>query len=371
MLDGIAYMILNRHEPGGSWRWVILSLKILIYGVNLAFFLALAFAMLGMNILGERNLAFAKLLFGPAHFWLLPQLVLVPLCIITFRLKLVITHGVVAVLFVMVYMDYQIQLLPRHMPDDALVILSNNRGQNMGTSLRPYIHKIDPDLICLQESGRAHRYARAEGYEPYHDNAVNQSEFDLLSKYTVTGSGVLNYTTTRGRQARAGAWFTIDYHGTEVVIYQTHPASPRDSLYISPGVFFYGLTDLSPINPWQEQVDERMGYWYTRREHFEHLTRILKQETRPFLVAGDFNMVDRGFFYSMFADFLQDTHEAAGAGYGYTFPGTGGGFYTFGQPFLRIDYIFASHHWHVLHAEVEPGRGSQHRALAAAMRLRG
>jgi hypothetical protein len=240
----------------------------------------------------------------------------------------------------------------------------------MGTSLRPYINQVDPDLICLQESGRAHRYARAAGYEPYHDNCVNQSEFDLLSKLPVTGSGLLFYTTSNGRRSRAGAWFTVDYQGTEVVIYQTHPRSPRDTLYLSPGVVVYGLLDLSPINPWREQVSERMGYWHGRREHFEHLVTILEQEDRPFLLVGDFNMVDRGFFYDMFAGFLQDTHEAAGSGYGYTFPGTGGGIYTFGQPFLRIDYIFASPHWEVLHADVEAGRGSQHRALAAAVRLR-
>jgi vancomycin resistance protein VanJ len=84
--------------------------------------------------------------------------------------------------------------------------------------------------------------------------------------------------------------------------------------------------------------------------------------------VGDFNTPALGTIYRMFASGLQDGHRAAGQGYGHTFPGVTNNPAAFGQPWLRLDHVFADRkHWQFTQHVTEPDRGSQHRAVFAQL----
>ena len=99
----------------------------------------------------------------------------------------------------------------------------------------------------------------------------------------------------------------------------------------------------------------------------EHFLHIALDERRPVLVAGDFNLPDRGFLYRMFRRNMVDAHKARGRGYGYTFPGDTKNPLTLFRPWLRLDYVFAGFEWKILRCRTEPSRRSQHRAVAVRL----
>ena len=77
----------------------------------------------------------------------------------------------------------------------------------------------------------------------------------------------------------------------------------------------------------------------------QNLIQHLKKETRPFLVAGDFNMPSSAYIHGLFASEFNDVFAAKGRGYGYTFPGRSWNPLSFFGHWLRIDYIFAGPTW--------------------------
>ncbi|MDO4263601.1 MAG: endonuclease/exonuclease/phosphatase family protein [Deinococcus sp.] len=77
------------------------------------------------------------------------------------------------------------------------------------------------------------------------------------------------------------------------------------------------------------------------------------------LVAGDFNTPPRGRVYRALKADSVNAWDAAGQGFGYTFPSR--------APLLRIDHVFARGLTPV-HAEVLPAGGSDHRGLRVVLR---
>jgi endonuclease/exonuclease/phosphatase (EEP) superfamily protein YafD len=90
-------------------------------------------------------------------------------------------------------------------------------------------------------------------------------------------------------------------------------------------------------------------------------------------VVGDFNFTDQNAAYRILAEELSDAHRGAGWGLGHTFPavGTQIGRVPFPPRLLRLDYVWHSVHWEVLHAEVGEWDGqSDHRPVFASLLLK-
>ncbi|WP_261664824.1 endonuclease/exonuclease/phosphatase family protein [Deinococcus sp. Marseille-Q6407] len=90
--------------------------------------------------------------------------------------------------------------------------------------------------------------------------------------------------------------------------------------------------------------------------------KILQRETAEMpraVVAGDFNTPARGQVYRALTGQFTDAWEAAGQGFGYSFPAR--------TPLLRIDHVLARGLQPVA-AEVLPRGGSDHRGLRVVLR---
>ena len=103
---------------------------------------------------------------------------------------------------------------------------------------------------------------------------------------------------------------------------------------------------------------------YSRRYHRQGADELLNIVRRlggkSFIVAGDFNVDARFHFAPACAASADDAWEAAGSGFGFTWPN---GMFPF--PPMRLDHVFVSRDFEVVAASVGRGPGSDHRPVTA------
>ncbi len=367
-LDFLSSALQNADSRRTFARILSRTLRLTLGAITLIFILVLLVLAILLHWWAEKNVSLAFFSYLPPHLWILPlPFLLLPSLLVSRKLALV--QLLTAALFVFLFMDWQPLKKPAPPSDTpTLSILSYNRGQSRNQSLRPYKSRVQPDVLVLQSAAhRARRYAVAEGYQdlPYNAEA---GEFVILSKFPVTSRKLINLPVGE-RDHDVAARFEIDFHGTPVAVYNVHLPTPRDVLaYYRRGAFLYGIIGL-PGTPWAAKRAANQRFWDHRVELATALAAILREEPLPCIAAGDFNMPDHGMVYHRFAQALNDAHEEAGRGLGYTFPGYTRNPLTLRGPWLRLDYAFSSDAWKTRAFETEKGRASQHRAVAAVFSL--
>jgi vancomycin resistance protein VanJ len=118
----------------------------------------------------------------------------------------------------------------------------------------------------------------------------------------------------------------------------------------------------------------RTGGW---RHRYGQIAALLAEdvlpERSPVILGGDLNANEHTELYRLLAERLQNAHERAGSGLGFTWPATGGlpfGLGSFPPPMVRIDHLFFSAHFAALRAgTLEDSGGSDHRPVFAVLRL--
>lgn len=113
----------------------------------------------------------------------------------------------------------------------------------------------------------------------------------------------------------------------------------------------------------------RTGGW---RDRYRQIAALLEehvlQERSPVILAGDLNVNDRTQLYRLVAGRLRNAHEAAGYGFGFTYPAAVATWRAL--PVVRIDHVFFSHHFVALRAgTLEDSGGSDHRPVFAELAL--
>lgn len=326
-----------------------------------------------LNFVGYHNPASAFLLFLPAWIWSIPVLLVLPLALILDPKKSGILILVVGLLYLGPLLGWQGSGATATSADGSggtLRVMTYNRGQHQGTSLQPFKLTHQPDVLALQDAGRrTGAYQNADGYQEFtHVDGVG--EFVLLSKHPILRKDLLVYTQNGDitRQAAVAARFEIEMATQRVAIYSVHLPTPRPMLQSERwGGFLWGVLGL-PGTAWAKKRLSRQEYWDGKLSLATQLAEAIGKESLPCIVVGDFNTPALGTVYRTFAGSLQDSHQAAGSGYGYTFPGVTRNPAAFQQPWLRLDYIFADkRHWKVVSHVTEPDRGSQHRAVFAQL----
>ncbi|MGI8602922.1 MAG: endonuclease/exonuclease/phosphatase family protein [Verrucomicrobiales bacterium] len=324
---------------------------------------------------GEENLTLAFLLFAPPQMWALPFLVLLPLSLfIDFWRSFLLQLAALAA-FVLGFMDWQWRWPASRQTKDAntVTILTNNRGQNMRTSLQPFIQSTNPDIVVFQESaGEAALQLRsAPRGRLSHFRVIG--EFSILSAFPIVAAEAIRLDQKLRRdgayEAPVAARFVIDFRGRHIAVYNIHLPTPREPLVkLRRGAFLYGLLGFGGTE-WEQRRLSHEAYWHRRLAQTVELQRRFAQEPFPFVAAGDFNAPDLGRAIVVLSQGLSDAHEERGYGFGYTFPGYTRNFLSALAPWLRIDYILAERDWEVLSCVTESDRASQHRAVAATLRL--
>jgi endonuclease/exonuclease/phosphatase family metal-dependent hydrolase len=311
----------------------------------------------------------------PVSVWLLPLIGMAAGALVFHRLSM-LPVAVASLVWWFVFLGWggqsdftEDEIALRSLNPDTLRLVTCNRGQGQGHSLRPFLGQVGPDLIALQDSrGKADYYRRTPAYAEYR-YVEEEGEFVILSKFPVIGTQPiigLPLPSTTGGGAAIGCRCEVDWKGVTIAVYNVHLPSPRRYL-TSPGLSRVASEVVHLVSGDDGILDE---YWGWRVETAEVLAGLLARERMPWLVLGDLNTPPRGRVYRGFTSVGTDLHEGCGQGLGFTFPGTTRNPFAMGKPWLRLDYIVASpRRWTGNWQLVEPmGRG-QHRAVAAEIQF--
>ncbi len=359
-------MIADAAEHGdlGGVIWRVLG--------HVTFLLSVAYSIVCVTLwlvvswVGERNITTAFLQYLPPFAWLLPFLLLLPLALVFQRRCFVSLLALVALL-VWGWLGYELRSTPSETASQKeLTVMTYNRGQHMNQSLQPFKNAIHPDLLVFQDaSGRAEGFLRSEDYAEFR-HALSVGEFTLLSRFPILESNLVR--DSDNSTARA-ARFVIDWNGRAISVYAVHLNTPREVLssYMR-GAFLWGVLGL-PGTPLAAKRLEYQKFWDHQIADAQRLISAAKEDANPTILAGDFNAPHTGYIHRQITQHFGDAHDSSGHGFGYTFPGATRNPLSLGGPWLRIDYIFYDHQWEAIDCITEEGRGSQHRAVAARLRL--
>jgi endonuclease/exonuclease/phosphatase family metal-dependent hydrolase len=201
---------------------------------------------------------------------------------------------------------------------------------------------------------------------------VESGEFVLLSRWPILENEPLFFREPDASKDRqVGLRSVVDWKGRRVVIYNVHLPTPRDLLswYARHGSFLYGIIGLVPMTGLHARHQTYLAPWKARTEWLAMLADRIGKENDPVLLAGDLNLPPVGKGYAALTRVMQDSHKAAGHGFGCTFPGNSRGLSRRIAPWLRIDQVMASSQWKVLSSEVGGAAESQHLPVAAVLSL--
>ncbi len=365
-------------------------LRRLLRWASVAYTIALLLTCLLLRYIGEQNVFFAFCIYLPPLLWHLPAFMLLPACalVVEWRGLLLGIAGVcVSIHFFFGYeMPWQGDVMAKsgENQEHQLVVLTNNRGQNAGQSMRAFKNEVAPDVMVFQEAaGYSVRYLGDPGYAEF-KHGLYTGEFSLVSKYPIVSaepvsvkviaisSSPVPLATVVGTEESVivAGRFVIDFHGKKVVIYNVHLPSPRGTLsYHMRGAFLYGLIGIPGTSFGEKRAAIQRG-WDQRTEMLRALLKLADKEVDPTILAGDFNLPSVGYCHGLVSDHWRDAHEDGGSGFGFTFPGTSRNPLWLGGPGLRIDYVFFDpKHWTCAGSRAEPDRESQHRASVARLIL--
>ncbi len=307
-----------------------------------------------LSAIGERTPFTAALLFLPASLWMIPALLL-GLAAIFIRPKLLIPLALQACWFFGIHLSPQWNPRFDRSPEPALTLVSFNRGGTLEQGLEDFVTAEGVDIILLQEANHLmHKYMRL--FPDYSGELVD--EFLILSKHPIVEKELI-YLQTERRGLPCAGRFVVRWQDTDVVIYNVHMPTPRFALshWWDPAV--RKITYLP----------DPATYWKERFSLLDQLMERVAAEEGPVILGGDFNMVPRGALYRKVARQFQDFHRVGGGGHAYSYPGNA--LDPMGRlgPWLRLDYLFASAHWDIVHFQTEAPRKTEHLAVLGRARF--
>jgi endonuclease/exonuclease/phosphatase (EEP) superfamily protein YafD len=305
---------------------------------------------------GERFWLSGVFLFAPPQVLLLPLLFLTPFCLLV-RARLLAFHVLALVLVVFGYMGWRWNFPPAPV-DDGIRLVTHNAGQSNRPQFYQFVAAEKPDIVALQDArGAGPELSRK--FPGYH--IVGRGEFYLVSRFPIVQSDPVADVKWFNRPAAAR--FELLCHDRTLILYSVHLPTPRQQLnrFLSGRAFADMMGD-------EDSARRPLTYGEWTRARLKlaaDLAAVFERETKPFIVCGDFNTPDHGIIYHTVSRHLTDSHRVSGRGFGFTFPGSTRNPLTLRGPWLRIDYAFAGRGWKPIFSAPEPGRLSQHCALAA------
>jgi len=347
----------ERPKPSRARRRAVLAWASLLHALGVAALLA------ALEFWQRPHWFWSGLLFLPPQLWLAPLLVLTPLCLL-WHPRICALHLALAIGVGFGYMRFRWNP-PAEPRGPTLTVVTANVGQRDARALGPFLEREKADVVVYQDARRPDLVPTARRTDFF---SARQREFVISSRFRITRSGLVE--PLRYDRQPVAAWFELDWSGRRVVIYNVHMPTPRRFLqkfrgagYGVEAVRWRGLLSAS---------DRRAttAYWEDRQRLADGLLHVLRRETRPLIVAGDFNMPDHGWLYRRFGGEWTDAFATGGRGRGLTFPGVGGPIQKLLGPWLRLDYVFCDGHWRVLDCRVEPPQPAEHLAVAARLELK-
>lgn len=354
---------------GCALSTLVRGIRKLCRSLALFYLSGLAIIWLAIRFVGETNITTGFLAFLPPSIWFTPWILLGPPCLF-FDRKCLVAMSALSLAFITFFIGFRFETHPDVGPDgvNQLTILSYNRGQHMNQSLQPFKVLTLPDVMVMQEAGnRAAGYLGSPDYSEFLYGA-SVGEHTILSRFPLQENQVIHAADSTSRVIAMR--FVIDWNGRSVSIYSVHLLTPRDVLRsYSRGAFLWGILGVSGT-PWAEKRRHYQQFWDNQIADAKKILEAAAGDSNPVILAGDFNSPSLGYIHRMITNDWNDAHEKAGSGFGFTFPGVTRNPLSLGGPWMRIDYIFFGDQWEAVSCVTEDDRPSQHRALAATLRLK-
>jgi vancomycin resistance protein VanJ len=315
------------------------------YAMTGAYALNLLLFLLAHYLIGERWVVVA--FFNSfAHLFILPSLVLLPVCLLLHQWHLSAALLPSVLFFALTWGSF---FLPNNsvqaQGDEApLRVLSFNLGA-LGQDpqlIIDVIRKTDADIVALQELGIRHiaaienQLSQIYPYMALHPSQYTEGQ-GILSRFPLSEDSYWQYDFLPLKLGHQRIIVTID-EGLSLTVYNLHPSHPGMS-----GSFF---------NP-----------SYRSWELADILARSSADLGRLILV-GDFNMTDLSHDYAAISSRYRDAFRESGLGFGWTFTRSNS------PAFLRLDYLFYGDGIRALSAEVwNDIGGSDHYPLLVELLL--
>lgn len=334
-----------------AWLRRVLGWLTLIYVAGLFV------GMIALEWWGERLWVLSLLLYAPPQVLLVPLLALTPLCLL-FRPRLCLWHLACVLAVAFGYMTFGVSGSARR--DESMIsAVTFNYGESNRPQFAEFLAREKPDFLLLQDArNRGPEFAAKQPGS----FVSGQGEFVFVSGYPIQKANLLNQPNWRG--IPVAARFEVLVREKPLVFFSVHLPTPRREL----GRFLGGRRILGDLMGRKSREPGFGNYreWLEQRIALaQALDRVFREEPLPFIVAGDFNTPDHGYIYHLFADEMTDAFDAAGRGWGLTFPGTTRNPIAGFGPWLRLDFFFAGRGWQPVECRPEPGTKSQHKAVLA------
>lgn len=350
-------VVASRHDRRAGLFWRLIRGLRLLADLAIGGYLVALVVVLGvLAVVGERHPVTALALYGPGWLWFLPAIPLAFVALI-FRWRWFWAAPVMIVAAIS-WLGWEVPIRAESGGDITLV--ANNRGNRNSERLTPFVEKHDADLIVMQEARfRGPSYERQ--YKPQGFAVAHAGEYVTISRWPILTSDLLRGPDWNGRPYPVALRTVVDTPHGRIALYNVHMPSPRDVIEAVAG----SPTSRDSWERLAQHTDQHLAIAAYFRE-------VLDAEPLPALVAGDFNMADKGWLYRTFRRGYRDAFDEKGTGRGETFPGGGGLKMRLVGPWLRLDYIFADKEAFRIEAfDRENNWKVQHRAIAATVSVVG
>jgi len=239
------------------------------------------------------------------------------------------------------------------------------------TSIAKVIKQVQPDILLLQElelRGAWHLRQELSGLYP-NDTLYFIYEDKPLTELS-PGSELYKLYDYRQRPRRRN--FTLQ------AIISRYPLKAQGVDQLKSNLQKVQVeTPNGTIAVWNVHTPHPLG-WYLWQHQYRRtlaLSRDIAQTDSPLIVGGDFNATAQSEVYHLVSQYLHDTHQTAGWGYGFTFPTPNRDFHFYGIPVpsavMRLDYLFYNDYFQVVQANtLSDSGGSDHFPIVAELRSR-
>lgn len=223
-------------------------------------------------------------------------------------------------------------------PTAVHLITFNFDGRNRShKSVAAWVNQQRPDVLLIQETYPIF-YDPLPGVSDLLPNVVEQQTslhyrgVTILTRYPILDLEGYDTDSPYGRAV-------VQVQDRQIAIYNVSLTTPVS-----------GSEDLdSPF-------DLIRSFDSTQRDaQLRQVIDRLDSETLPYIVAGDFNMMEIEPAYTWMSSRLTDVYAAIGSGVGATWPSR--------SPLIRIDYVWVTPDWCPLSAQTGPILGSDHLPL--------
>lgn len=225
----------------------------------------------------------------------------------------------------------------------TLTVLTFNTANDFvpPESLSQFLGDSGADIIGLQELSPRNAAALSENLQEIYPYRVLHGKFfdgkGLLSRYPISSHNLFTAVTPRPHLEAE-----LEVEGQTVMAYVVHLPAPN----------YRRMEAASP--------------------HCVPELNVLLERVKPAptLFLGDFNTVEQSAVYRMMlATGFKDTFDEVGVGRGRTFPTRFQYVYIPLRPMVRLDYIWASHHFTPMSSYVGSGHGSDHLPVISKVAL--